>query len=426
MKKLLIKTSLIAIIAFLSLIGMVAQETTESPIQIVVAARKGSDTTRYLAVNKELKNKEKTFLASKRALSYLQILAISSSQIGEYKKALLYFDKSLALQNKINPIDPIAASELDKYKPQNAIKFIETIADSNQAIMLNEGHNLAYNRAFAIRLLDVLYKKGFRYFAAETLAENDKELEKRGYPIYGKTGFYTDEPVYGDLIRAALKIGYKVVAYESETGTAYLRERGQAQNLYDRILSKDPKAKIFVYAGYDHIAKGGEKDENKLMAQFFKDISKINPYSIDQVDMAERSSSENEFKTYKHALTKDMGKEPVVFCDKQGKPNIVDNVKYDAQIFHPRSEYQKGRPTWLLMGGLRKHYEFSVELCKGKFPSLVQAFLANEGKDAVPIDQVQVSDSKNVPALVLPVGEFRLRVVDDSGNIINESKIELK
>jgi len=426
MKKLFIKTILVVIIGLLSLVGMFAQEAIETPIQIIVTARKSEDTTRYLAVNKELKNKEKTFLASKRALSYLQILAVSSSQIGEYKEALLYFDKSLAAQNKTDSIDPIDPSELNKYKPQNAIKFIKSIADTNQAIMLNEGHNLAYNRAFAIRLLDVLYKKGFRYFAAETLAESDKELDKRGYPAYGKTGFYTDEPVYGDLIRTALKIGYKVVAYESETGTAYLRERGQAQNLYDRILSKDPKAKIFVYAGYDHIAKGGEKDENKLMAQFFKDISKINPYSIDQVDMAERSSPENEFKTYKKALTKNMGKEPVVFCNKEGKSYVVSSIKYDAQIFHPRSEYQKGRPTWLLMGGLRKHYEFSAELCKGKFPSLVQAFLANEGKDAVPIDQVKVSDSKNIPALVLPVGEFKLRVVDDYGNIVNESKIELK
>jgi len=228
------------------------------------------------------------------------------------------------------------------------------------------------------------------------------------------------------LVRTALKIGYKVVAYEAEIRISYLRERGQAQNLYDQILVKDPKAKIFVYAGYDHIAKGGEKDEGKFMAQFFKDVSKINPYSINQVAMAERSSPENEFKTYKHALTKNIGKEPVIFCNKEGKPYSISSTKYDAQIFHPRSEYQKGRPTWLLMGGLRKYYEFSVELCKGKFPCLVQAFLANEGKDTVPIDQIKVSDNKNIPALVLPIGEFRLRVVDDSSNITNESKIVIK
>lgn len=420
MKKLFIKTILVTIIGLLSLVGMFAQQATETPIQIVAAARKSADTTRYLAVNTELKNKEKTFLASKRPSSYLQLLAVSSSQIGEYQEALLYFDKSYTYKDTVEP------SELDKYEPQNAMKFIESIADNNQAIMLNEGHNLAYNRAFAIRLLDMLYKKGYRYFAAETLDSNDKELDKRGYPAYGKTGFYTDEPVYGDLVRTALKIGYKVVAYEAEAETFALRDRGQAQNLYDQILVKDPKAKIFVYAGYDHIIKGGEKDENKCMAQFFKDITKINPYTIEQVNMSEKSSSENELKIYKHALTKNIGKEPVIFCNKEGKPYVVSSTKYDAQIFHPRSEYQKGRPTWLLMGGLRKYYEFSAELCKGKFPCLVQAFLANEGKDTVPIDQIKVSDNKNIPALVLPIGEFRLRVVDDSGSIINESKIKIK
>lgn len=141
MKKLSIKITLIPLIVFLSLIGMFAQETTESPVQVVWNARKGADTTRYLAINRELKNKEKTFLASKRALSYLQILAVSSSQIGEYKEALLYFDKSLALQNKINPIDPIAASELDKYTTiLNTGKVLKMKAIEKQQINIEGIH----------------------------------------------------------------------------------------------------------------------------------------------------------------------------------------------------------------------------------------------------------------------------------------------
>lgn len=426
MTKRLANIGLLCVIFILSLSVILAQKATTSPTDVVFRAREASDTARYLAINSELKKEENLFISSPRAYSYFQLLAVNSSQIGEYQDALTYFYKSMKIQHA--PFSKVNKNVLANYQPQNAIKFIETIADNRQVIMLNEGHNLSFHRAFAIRLLDMLYKKGFRYFAAETLSEDDKDLNKRGYPLYGKTGFYTDEPVFGDLIRTALKLGYTVLPYDygGSRDTFAERDKRAAQNLYDNTLAKDPKAKVLVYAGYSHINKGkGDDDDDTYLAEFFKDISKIDPYTIEETNMIEGGSPEQESEAYKYALTTSMGKEPAVFCNKEGKPFVL-SPRSDLEIFHPRSEYQKGRPTWLLMGGIRKYYEFSAELCKGKFPCLVQAFLANEGINAVPIDQIKVAEGKNLPVLVLPAGEFLIRVVDAEGKVVNESKASIK
>src|SRR5258708_7164866 len=49
----------------------------------------------------------------------------------------------------------------------------------------------------------------------QTLRSDDATLQTRGYPTLS-TGYYTAEPVYADLIRIALTIGYKVTPYEIE------------------------------------------------------------------------------------------------------------------------------------------------------------------------------------------------------------------
>jgi hypothetical protein len=44
--------------------------------------------------------------------------------------------------------------------------------------MINEEHDTPTHRAFTTSLLSILYKKGFRYFAAESVV--DEEINLRG------------------------------------------------------------------------------------------------------------------------------------------------------------------------------------------------------------------------------------------------------
>ena len=69
--------------------------------------------------------------------------------------------------------------------------------------------------------LSLFTRNGFRYFAAETLNHHDeKALNQRKYPNQ-QTGFYVAEPIYAEILRQALKIGFKVIAYEHEDQCDY-------------------------------------------------------------------------------------------------------------------------------------------------------------------------------------------------------------
>lgn len=56
----------------------------------------------------------------------------------------------------------------------------------------------------------------------------------------------------------------------------------------------------------------------------------------------------------------------------------------------------------------------------GQEPILVQAFVAGESADAVPVDQIILYPNKEIPVLILPKGNFRIRVMDKAGKILSQ------
>ena len=90
----------------------------------------------------------------------------------------------------------------------------------------------------------------------------------------------------------------------------------------------------------------------------------------------------------------------------------LEKSKRDVTLFHPRSVYEEGRPTWLRLGGDRKPYELPRDVCGDAARCLVRARSAHESEDAVPIDQVEVIPGESIPALMLPVGDFVLEFED--------------
>jgi len=318
---------------------------------------------------------------------------------------------------------------------------IASIADKRQVIMINEEHRTPVHRTLTLELLPVLYAKGFRYFAAETLDEKDTELSERGYPTQ-KTGFYTADPVYGDVIRSALKLGYQVVPYEylrdcqpkpdNPMSCQDERERGQAENLVDRILKRDPNAKIFVHVGRSHNAKVNYQGQFKLMGWHFREISKIDPFVIDQVRMSERRNPVDEDALYRYATRKWSIKEPTIFESASGDFWTDDKNIADVRVFQAKAEYVNGRPTWLRIGGQRRAHALDLKklnlhvtdgLFKGPKPLLVQAFFDGENADAIPIDQFILHPAEQIPMLMLPPGAFRIRAIDESGVVIGHYKL---
>jgi hypothetical protein len=411
------------------------------PSQIL---KKGIAENNYLAPLLELREREAEYLASRRRKEqYLDYMALINSYVGDYAALYEYEEKFLESLEPVNRMrasfaKEITSSPIDNYQPRAALAAIASISGGQQVMMINEEHRTPLHRAFTLQLLPLLYARGFRYFAAETLNNSDAaELNRRGYPTQ-KTGTYSAEPVYGDLIRTALKVGFQVVPYDVDDfdctpkpdnplSCQDERERGQAQNLYDRILKQDPQAKILVHAGRDHNAESREEGFS-MMAWHFRDITKINPFTIDQMHLSERRNPADEEPLYRYVTGKWKLAEPTVF-QSANEDFWKTGTNHDLKVFHPRAQYENNRPTWLRLGGLRKPHRIDFKKLRltvkrhkfdGQEPILVQAFAAGESANAVPVDQIILYPNKEIPVLMLPKGSFRIRAMDKTGNILRQ------
>ena len=151
-------------------------------------------------------------------------------------------------------------------------------------------HAKPVHRAFTYSLLEDLYKAGYHYLAMETF---NNYANKCLDSLNVFTGYYTNEPIGGELVRKALQLGYKLVSYEDTAALEHnssQRDSIQAQNIYS-IIKKDPSAKILVHAGYGHIYEEKTGDYTP-MGWWFKKISGIDPFTIDQTTMTQGSDFE--------------------------------------------------------------------------------------------------------------------------------------
>src|SRR5882724_12178451 len=154
-----------------------------------------------------------------------QYLSWYQTYIADYNGARASFSIAQPPQG-----DDAASPLADSYRAQPAADVILALAKDRKAVFFNEAHSAPITRTLTIELLAKLRTEGFDYFAAETLYDTDHDLQTRGYPT-AKSGFYVNEPLYGEMVRTALKLGYHVIAYDVEnSGTGDARERAGAQN----------------------------------------------------------------------------------------------------------------------------------------------------------------------------------------------------
>ena len=367
-----------------------------------------------------------------------QYLSWYQSFIGDYQDAELGF----SIEQK--PLADDAPSPLAQpgWHAVPALDYIPQLAKNYRVVFLNEAHNIALTRTLTVRLLKPLREEGFNVFAVETLYPADIDaLNKRGYPI-ATSGFYTREPVYAEMVRTALKLGYKVVAYEADpdhTGNA--REAQQAENLW-KILKADPNARIVVNAGYAHIQKTGQFLGAQSMAEHFMHDSGITPLSVEQTILIPHQNSSMNHPDYDPIAQALHSTQPIVFINKDGKPWSL-RPGYDASVIFPEEHFVYDRPTWLELWGARVPFTVSGSFCRRQYPCMVAARYADEGDDAVPADRMVLDP---VPLTTIndikitngdystPVGQlylrpdhrYRLTITDERGQRIGSQTITIR
>jgi hypothetical protein len=90
------------------------------------------------------------------------------------------------------------------------------------------------------------------------------------------------------------------------------------------------------------------------------------------------------------------------------KPLVVGPLSgaVDLQVVHPHVPARYGRPGWLASLG-RRPVEIPASLLPKSGIRLIQAFLADEAEDTIPIDQVLVTAGQPTPKLMLPKSRVR-------------------
>jgi len=326
----------------------------------------------------------------------------------------------------------IAALEAARARP--AIAEIAARARRTRIVYLDEDHLSPRDRLFGLQVARALRPLGYSVLAAEALTRDKddatsqakmQQLSHDGYVRHG-SGYYLGNPVFADFLRQSLHLGYRLVSYESagfteesdDAARSARREQEQAENIVRRGLERYPDAKVLIYGGRHHAAKAPIDDPNVKerlwMVERLKRLTGIDPLVIDQVELGEMPADRPDANLYAIAGKK-AGKESVVLF-KGSQPLVIGILAggVDLQVVHPPSEHAAGRPAWLARLG-RKPVAIPRDLLPTGGARLVQAFLADEAEDTIPIDQVLVHAGREPPKLMLPKAQVRYVVQEEPG-----------
>jgi hypothetical protein len=320
-------------------------------------------------------------------------------------------------------VPPADLAALGAAEAVPALPAIVARARHTRIVILDENHLDPRGRAFALQVARALRPLGYTTLALEALTRDGDDAASRakmdrlaadGYARHSN-GYYLDDPVFADFLRQSLALGYRPVSYEAVSpADTNAREQEEADNLVRRALRANPRAKLLVYVGEHHAAEGpvvAEGNGVEWMAARLKRLSGIDPLTIDQAGLSAVPMNRPDADLYALAAPKAAKGDVVLMA--HGKPLTVGLLggAVDLQVVHPRDRPVAGRPEWLLGMG-RKPVPIPESLLPVRGLRLIQAFVAGEGDDAIPVDQILVKAGDAAPPLMLPSKSIRYRVQD--------------
>lgn len=336
-----------------------------------------------------------------------QILLTLLSRDPSYKK----FKKLIQQPEReayLHPIIEIALRNKEGVYESDTKVFqkIKELGQKERVIMLNESHWMPNNRILATQLLDPLKEAGFHYLAVEAVYEDkDRYLNDREVPTH-TTGYYVREPYFGLFLRRAKELGFEILSYDRfDTEN---RELKQAQNIYN-IIKNDPDAKVFVYAGLSHIFEKEAKYDYKRMAIYFKEISQIDPITIDQTTLL--SDIKEKITLFDSKFFPDDKK-----IEKNTDYFLLNTIKPGLSELYPEEDLHL---IQLEVPGLLKYKDQEV---------FISAFIAKEYEkyknNSISIKNKihRVKDDKI--NLTLPKSDVYIRIQDEGNNLIYLKKMD--
>ena len=342
----------------------------------------------------------------------LQMAATAYSLSGHYGEGLIQWDLAMPATFNLSASDSLALKTMQAVP---AVDAILQLAREKNIVMINEAHHDARHRDLTRTLLQGLRQQGFETLALEALA--DTLVNARGFAIK-ESGYYTQEPQFGNLIHEAIKLGFRVVGYEAPAGVnGKDREIAQAANL-KKILERYP-GKLLVHCGYDHVIEGTPNNPSweRAMAGRLKDLTGMDPLTIDQVRHAARGNIESSHPFARASASAGSW----TLMDRNGKYWSSRPDQYDLSIVHPHLIDIEGRPHWMVPGR-SEHFPKTDR----KQNALVLAYRKDEfEKGGIPADIVEHSATKQ-PCLRLFPGAYEIVILDPMYRIVKKYKTTVR
>ena len=388
-------------------------QISQNPYQ--VASETQFDYSAYL----KLLQMDTIFIESQWERSYIELLSVLESRYGKYIESVskmdAYFEKSQWTLHNFPYV---------KLVPMN--ECLDSLIATNRITMINETHFDPVYRSVAHCFLSICYKQGYRYLAVETLKTTDTLLNKRKYPLLYETGFYSDEPLYGDFLRQAMKMGFTLVPYDDFPQDGTSRDEAQALNIINRTLKKDKKAKVLVFGGMGHIF---DKKGFHTMGWYFKEHSKIDPLTINFVYFPSRYSREQEGEAQRVFL--DIAdsfsiEKPLFLYDTINE--MYKGIGTDIIAIIPRTKFiHQTIPSWK-MNNDKIIYQIDRDFIElyGFEKGLLGAYLFSEKGKGVPIDQIEYKKTDKEVFLVLYPEKYLFQFDDGENKKTMVVKIKKK
>ncbi len=341
----------------------------------------------------------------------LQMAATAYSLSGHYPEGLQQWDLAMPANFALSKKDSFA---LKSMRAVSAREAILKLSAQRQIVIINEAHHDARHRNFTRSLLQGLRRQGFETLALEALA--DTLINIRGFAIK-ESGYYTQEPQFGNLIHEAHRLGFRIVGYEAPAGVnGKDREIAQAANL-KKILDRYP-GKLLIHCGYDHVIEGVPNNPSweRAMAGRLKDLLGIDPLTIDQVRYSARGSTERSH-PFSHASA---AGDSWTLKEPGGNYWSASPDQYDLTVVHPHSMDVEGRPHWMLTG--RREHNPKIDR---RHASLILAYREGEYQKAgIPTDIVEHTATGG-PNLYLLPGAYEIMIFDQTYRIVKQYKTTL-
>ncbi|MEQ9506277.1 MAG: hypothetical protein RLO80_08385 [Hyphomonas sp.] len=284
-----------------------------------------------------------------------------------------------------------------------ALAGIGELTKNHTLVIINESHSRPRHRAFIAEVVEMLRAEGFTHYAAETLyVEGAQQTEG---PATAEHGWYIQDPVFARILEDIRASGMVLVAYEQseeqrlkrEDATIEeiiaVREEAQALNLIDAVLGEAPETRMVIHVGYGHAEEIREGDFAAMAARL-KEKTGIDPLTIDLTACASS------------------GSEPLLTAILEDRP-VMEWSGMDVAVQFPELGFTRGRPDYRRIGGARD-IDVPAALRASEGLVIIEARLAGQGDEVVPIDRLLLRPGEDIP-LILPPGDYVLAAFDGKG-----------